>query len=141
MLMIMGLFINDVIIFLKMKTVLKICEATIKIKAIMKTITMRRLVSDHTGVCLFKNRWWTQLIFGFIHCLHQISENADFLKDCTKKYCKCRHDIFYLFEFFLNLIPVLDGSQGGGEEEQKEIITGLTMIVTTFSDNLSSSTL
>ena len=30
MLMIMGLFINDVIIFLKMKTVLKICEVTKK---------------------------------------------------------------------------------------------------------------
>ena len=41
----------------------------------------------------------------------------------------------YLFAIFLNLIPVLhvDGSQGGGEEEQKEIITGLSMIVTTFA--------
>ena len=86
-LMIMGLFINDVIIFLKMKTVLKICEVTKKIEAIMKTITMMRLVSDHTGVRLFKNRWWAQLIFGFIHCLHQ---NAGFLKDyMMNKYCKC----------------------------------------------------
>ena len=85
----MGLFINDVTIFLKMKTVLKICEVTIKIEAIMKTITMMRLVSDHTGVHVFKNRWWAQLIFGFIHCLHQISESADFLKHYTIKYCKC----------------------------------------------------
>ena len=83
----MGLFINDVIIFLKMKTVLKICELTKKTKAIMKTITMMRLVSDHTGVHVFKNRWWAQLIFGFIHCLHQ---NAGFLKDyMMNKYCKC----------------------------------------------------
>ena len=49
-LMIMGLFINDVTFFLKMKTVLKICEVTIKIEAIMKTITMMRLISHRCAV-------------------------------------------------------------------------------------------
>ena len=44
-------------------TVLKICKVTKK-KAIMKTITMMRLVSHHTGVRVFRNRWWAQLILA-----------------------------------------------------------------------------
>ena len=54
-------------VIILMITVLKICELTKKTKAIMKTIKMMRLVSHHTGVRVIKNRWWVQLIFGFVH--------------------------------------------------------------------------